>query len=78
MRYLIIAAALAVAAPLGLGATAAQADTKIVIKNGDRDMHRSHRSATRVVERRGPNCVSRKVVTRVHGERIVKTTRVCR
>lgn len=78
MRSLIIAAALAIAAPLGLGATAAQADTKIVIKSGDRDMHRDHRAVRRVVERRGPNCMSRKVVTRVHGERIVKTTRVCR
>jgi hypothetical protein len=88
MRYLIVAAALAVAAPLGLGATAAQADTtKIIIKDGHRDGYRDgrhgfrddRRPVRRVVERRyDRDCMTKKVVTRVHGERIVKTTRVCR
>ncbi|KAB0677199.1 hypothetical protein [Aureimonas leprariae] len=82
MRYLIVAAALALTAPLGLGATAAQADTtKIIVKDGHRDGYRdSHRTVRRVVERRdyGRHCMTKKVVTRVHGERIVKTTRVCR
>lgn len=86
MRSLIVAAAIALSAPLALGTAADAATTKIIIKQDD---HRSHR----MVDRRGPHrvvekrhvvrthsrdCFTRKVVTKVRGERIVKMTKVCR
>lgn len=76
MRHLIVALVVALSAPLVVGTVAEAATTKIIIKESDR-------RPARVVEKRrvirdyDRGCVTKKVVTKVRGERIVKTTKVC-
>ncbi len=90
MRNWIIAAALALSAPIVTGASAANAETRVIITDTDRggphhdrrfDRDRRHDRDwrhDRRAERRDRGCVTKKVVRIVHGERVSKTTRVCR
>jgi hypothetical protein len=76
MRHLLIAAVVAFTAPLAVGSVAEAATTKIIIKESDRRPARVVEKR-RVVRHDARGCTTRKVVTKVRGERIVKTTKVC-
>ncbi|MCB8837849.1 hypothetical protein [Aurantimonas sp. VKM B-3413] len=83
MRRLLLASALALTASLSFGASAQAAGVTVVI--GDhhpdhvRDHHRrpvTHRERRHMA--RAHDCFTKKVVTRQHGRKVVKTTKVCR
>ncbi|GGE15948.1 hypothetical protein GCM10011390_38780 [Aureimonas endophytica] len=77
MRHLLAAALIAVTAPLAVGSVAQADTTRVIVKETTHHRGPPHRPH-RVVDRRNHDCFTKRVVTHVHGERIVKTTRVCR
>lgn len=85
MLKLVMAAAIALSASLSIGSVAEAASTRVVVI--EKDMHHPRMDRRDRMDRRAHmdrrsnrdhGCMTKKVVKRVHGERVVKMTKVCR